>query len=156
MNNKVINKLSIENRFIVNAEQVRRIACGQLGWVVEYDDAGVRWLNKYINTLRGIASEESKEKLTDSLGAFLGECICRTFNGQWVEYPKGEWMVRVDPGVSVYPFRKARKQLAGEETNSVADLFDAIPAMRTKLTASQNADDETRGKARSQPWWKFW
>lgn len=146
----------MENHILANAELVRKVAHEQLGTPVQYDEAGVRWLDGYIDVLRGSASEETKAKLPSTLGSFLGECIRQTHNGRWVQDPEHGWMVKINESVSVYPFNKVGKQLANEDGDSVLGLFTAIAPMLLHVASTQKAGAGTDAKTGSQPWWKFW
>ena len=42
----------MEQHIIANAELVRKVAAEQLEIAVQYDEAGVRWLDKYIDGQR--------------------------------------------------------------------------------------------------------
>lgn len=145
----------MENHILANAELVREVARKQLGTQVQYNEAGVRWLDGYIDVLKGSASEEVKAKLPHTLGSFLGECICQTHGGHWVRDPEGGWRVKINESVSVYPFNKVEKHLANEDGDSVLGLFTAIPPMLV-FAAVQKADAGLEGKTGNQPWWKFW
>jgi hypothetical protein len=139
----------MEDHIHANAELVRDIAHKLTGAPVAYDVAGVRWLDAFIDGQR-TASDEVKGRLPQTLGSFLGECLRQTYGGQWLfDAESGNWMVRLNQRLSVYPFNKVRKQLAGEDGESVAALFDAVPALMNGLPPPHPA------KA-TQPWWKVW
>jgi len=72
----------MQANLLANAELVRRAARDQLGVEVNYDEAGVRWLDNYINGQRSAATEVVKAKLPSTLGSFFGECIRHTFGGE--------------------------------------------------------------------------
>ena len=119
----------MESQIQANAELVRRVARDSLGVAIDYDEAGVRRLDQYINGQRKAASQELKERLPSTLGSYLGECIRLTYGGQWVQDLEIGWAVKIDETLSVYPFSKVRKQLANPEGNSVLSFFSAIPAL---------------------------
>lgn len=145
----------MEHHIIANAELVRNIARGKLAVIVEYNEAGVRWLDAYIDRQRQTASEEVKSNLPSTLGSFLGECIRHTFGGQWVQDPEHGWMVRINDKLSVFPFNKVAKQLANEDGESVSGLFTAIsPLLLADIPGEPSVFAPTLKKVR--PWWKFW
>jgi hypothetical protein len=119
----------MEQHIIANAELVRKVAAEQLEIAVQYDEAGVRWLEKYIDGQRERDSAEVKAKLPNTLGSFLGECIRQTYGGHWVQDPAHGWQVKINDAVSVFPFNKVEKHLANEDGDSVLGLFTAIPGM---------------------------
>ena len=130
-----------------NAELVRSTASQNLGVTPGYDIEGVRWLDDFINGQHLAASDELKERLVQTLGSFLGECIRRTHGGEWVN-ESGSWEIRFSKGNAAYPFTKVRKQLQKGPEESVLGMFTAIPALFfAKDTAST---------PRRKPWWKLW
>jgi len=119
----------LESRIRANAELVRNVAREQLGMTVDYDEAGVEWLDEYIDIQRESASDDVKERLPNTLGSYLGECIRQTFGGQWLQDPQAGWSVKINDKLSVYPFNKVRKQLANGDGDSVLAFFTSIPAL---------------------------
>ncbi len=119
----------MESRIQANAELVRNVAREQLDVDVDYDEAGVEWLDEYIDVQRESASAEVRERLPNMLGSYLGECVRQTYGGQWVQDPEAGWSVKINDKLSVYPFNKVRKQLASEDGESVLAFFTAIPAL---------------------------
>ena len=73
--------MDMESNIRSNAELVRSVARETLGVSVDYDEAGVRWLDQYIDGQRQSASQELKERLQGTLGSYLGECIRLTYGG---------------------------------------------------------------------------
>lgn len=130
-----------------NAELVRSTASQKLGVAANYDIEGVRWLDGFINGQHLGASDEVKERLVQTLGSFLGECIRKTYGGEWVD-ESGSWEIRFSQGNAAYPFTKVRKQLQNGPEDSVLGMFTAIPALFFAQT--------TVGTPRKKPWWKFW
>lgn len=145
----------MEQHILANAELVRKVAAEQLDTAVQYNEVGVRWLDKYIDGQRERASPDVKEKLPNTLGSFLGECIRQTYGGKWVQDPMHGWQVKINEGLSVFPFSKVEKQLANQDGDSVLGLFTAIPGMIE--FASKHAEvTGANSKAGDRPWWKFW
>ena len=114
-------------QILANAELVRKVAHEQLGINVGYDEAGVRWLDESINHQRSYATEAVKTQLPIALGSFLGECIRRTYGGEWYLSENG-WGIKINEKLSAFPFNKVRKQLTNEDGDSVLGLFTTIPA----------------------------
>lgn len=133
----------MESHIRSNAELVRSVAREQLGIAVEYDEAGVRWLDGYINRQREAAATEVKARLVSTLGSYLGECIRQTYGGDWMQDPEAGWAVQINEKLSVYPFNKVQKQLADGDGESVLSFFTTISALLA-------APDSKRR------WWRFW
>ena len=119
-----------------NAQLVRQVARSDMDVQLEYDQAGVRWLNGYIDRQRNGGNPAIRKILVNTLGSYLGECIRITYGGEWISDPQLGWGVRLPGGVTAFPFNKVGKQLE-EDSNSVLSFFTAIPALM-QLPPSQN------------------
>jgi hypothetical protein len=145
----------MEHQILANAELVRSVAREQMGGVVVgYDATGVRWLDQYINGQRARASESTKEKLPNTLGSYLGECIRHSYGGRWIQDQEHGWAVKVNQRVTVFPFSKVRKQLHNADGDSVLGLFTAIPALLNEPVSVTSSP--TGFKEPKRPWWKLW
>jgi hypothetical protein len=120
--------LPMVDRIRANAELVVSVAARQLGEAVWYDEAGVRWLDGYIQRQHEQGDPANRDGLVSTLGSFLGECIVRTFGGEWDEVD-GSWCVRFDDRNGAYPFAKVAKQLDNGAEDSVLSFFTAIPVV---------------------------
>lgn len=122
-----------------NADMVLAVARDEFGQDVGYDEAGVRWLNGYIQALVDQGGVEASEDLCDRLGSFLGTCIIETYGGNWRDTEYG-WAVVVKDDFAVFPFNKTLKHLTDGEGDSVLGLFTSIPAMMDHAAASADGD----------------
>ena len=95
---------------------------------IGYDEAGVRWLDGYVQRLHERGDTELNAKLVSNLGSFLGECIIRSYGGVWAEID-GQWGVQFDERNAVYPFNKVSKQLESGSDDSVLSLLTTIPVL---------------------------
>lgn len=136
-----------------NAELVRRIAKEHMGVVVDFDEAGVRWLDGYLDRQRDTASDELKARLPDTLGSFLGECVRARYGGQWVVNPEYGLELRFSTRLSIFPLTKVQKQLANADGDSVLGLYRAIGPLLARQDEAPVARNAASGK---RPWWKFW
>jgi hypothetical protein len=116
----------MKERIVANAEVFRKVARENIGVELSYDEASVKWLDGYIDRQRVAQTEEVKKKLPNTLGSFLGECIRHTYGGEWCFDERHGWCVKINEKISVFPFAKVQKQLAGEDGESVFGLFNAI------------------------------
>lgn len=120
--------LPIVDRIRANAELVVSVAAKQLGEAVGYDEAGVRWLDGYIQRQHEQGDPANRDGLVSTLGSFLGECIVQSFGGTWTEI-NGAWCVQFDDCNAAYPFAKVDKQLEHGAEDSVLSFFTLIPVM---------------------------
>jgi hypothetical protein len=120
--------LPMVERIRANAELVVSVAAKQLGEAVGYDEAGVRWLDGYIQRQHEQGDPANRDGLVSTLGSFLGECIVRTFGGEWAEVD-GSWCVRFDDRNAAFPFAKVAKHLEHGAEDSVLSFFTVIPVV---------------------------
>jgi hypothetical protein len=120
--------LPMLDRIRRNAELVVSVANKQLGEVVSYDEAGVRWLDGYIQRQHKNGDPANRDALVSTLGSFLGECIIHTFGGRWAENDEC-WFVQFEGGNAAYPFVKVSKHLEHGEEDSVLSFFNMIPVV---------------------------
>ena len=120
--------LPMVDRIRANAELVVSVARDQLGEEVGYDEAGVRWLDEYIQLQHEQGNPANRDGLVSTLGSYLGECIIRSFGGAWAEVD-GAWCVRFDDHNAAYPFAKVSKQLEHGAGDSLLSFFIIIPVV---------------------------
>lgn len=145
----------MEDKILANAQMFVQFARDSMGVDATFDEAGVRWLDEFMVSKRGLPAE-TKAKLLNTMGSYFGECIRQAYGGSWVQDEQsGNWAVRIDERLTVFPFAKAQKHFEGGDGDSVLGLFTAIPAL---LHGGPKADDGSAEAPRngSGPWWKFW
>lgn len=120
--------MSMEDRIRANAELVVAVARSQLGEAIGYDEDGVRWLDGFVQRRHEQGDPAERARLVSTLGSYLGECIIRSFGGEWAEI-EGTWCIRFDDRNAAYPFAKVAKQLERGAEESVLGLFAAIPML---------------------------
>ena len=119
-----------------NADFVVREARENLGQDIGYDEAGVRWLDGYIQRRHDSgAVGDDTSGLVNTFGSFLGECIAQSYNGHWQETEHG-WAVIVDGDLAVFPFNKVHKHLVEGAADSVLSLYTGVPALIAHTSAS--------------------
>jgi hypothetical protein len=109
-----------------NAALVASSAKDRLGQELAFDEQAVRWLDGYIQRQHEAGDPASRDGLVNTLGSFLGECIIRSFAGEWAQVD-GSWCVRFDERNAVFPFAKVAKQLENGSADSVLSFFTFIP-----------------------------
>jgi hypothetical protein len=146
----------MESAIRANAEFVRTIAMEKMDVCLKFNEDGVVWLDGYINRQRKSASDDVKANLPNTLGSFFGQCILHTYGGQWeLDEETGDWTVKLNERLSLFPFNKVAKQLANEDGDSVLGLFTSIGPLLLQLessTISVKSDQITVKRS----WWKLW
>ena len=108
-----------------NAELVLATARDDLEQDIGYNEAGVRWLDGYVQRMREHPDAEMKAALVSTLGAFLGQCLIETYGGMWVQHD-GWWGVQFSAGNIAFPLSKVAKQLDNGAEDSVLSFFMVI------------------------------
>jgi hypothetical protein len=106
------------------AEAVRQ----QLG-VTAFDAAAVTELARFVEGQRGQVGASSAERqgVVTALGCFLGECLVRTYQGEWAAGPDGTTGVGLANRIFFNPFYLVEQQLRQGEKASVATFFASVP-----------------------------
>ncbi len=119
---------SVIEQIRTNAALIIAVAADKLGVHLAYDEAGVRWLDGFIQRQHEAGNADNRDKLTSTLGSYLGECIIHCFGGAWVQLD-GLWAIGFDDQNAVFPFAKVSKQLTNGQDDSVLSFFTAIPLL---------------------------
>jgi hypothetical protein len=96
-----------------------------------YDEGSVRWLDDYIEEIRGLGAfsdPKQKDQLAGVFGAYLGECVVRCYGGAWREVD-GTWIVDFGGKGSVFPLARAYKQIENGKEDSIGSFFRGIPVV---------------------------
>lgn len=98
----------------------------KLAWTTQpqvgFDDAGVRWLDRYIDSSRDHLGDELTGEFVHLMGCFYGECLIAQFGGSW-SWSGDQLGVNVEGFGFTYPFRAIEKQLAGADDASISVAF---------------------------------
>ena len=100
-----------------------------LGVQLTFDSDSVKWLDGYIERVRAGMDESQIYGLSNTIGAFLGECIISNYGGSWRQSEDGNWGVFFDDKNVVFPFAKAYKQLAYGKDDSIFGMYNIIPVV---------------------------
>ena len=119
---------SVLDRIRANAQLVLTVARDQLDTEVGFDEAGVRWLDGYIQHQHEQGNPADREGLVSTLGSYLDECTIQSYGGAWAEID-GSWCARFDERNAAYPFAKVGKQLERGAEDSVLSFFTLIPVL---------------------------
>jgi hypothetical protein len=130
----------IPDKLRANADLVVRTLRDNLQVELGFDQAGVEWIDGYINRMRESLAVEKRSGLISTLASFVGECIIRTYGGAWVE-EDGQWGVRVSDRIWACPFAKIEKQFDNGPEDSVASFFTCIPILDRHLSEKPEEHD---------------
>jgi hypothetical protein len=121
-----------------------------------YDAPSVQWVEGFIERQRVRADVDPRfvDQMVSVLGSYLGECIIRTYGGQWSLGEEG-WRVEFDPKNAAFPFAKVEKQFANGAEDGISSFFTAIPLIIPSLREPGTWDAPTlpRSGAAKKPSW---
>lgn len=140
-----------EENIKANAEMVVQQFREISGIDFGYTQESVEWLEGYLDRLCNSGqceSQETKERLTNVFGSFLGECVIRCYGGRWQRH-EGVLGVAFDDQNLVFPFAKVAKRLDNSPEDSIASFFTTIPFVFKNLPNSVRPLEK-------KPWWKVW
>lgn len=110
---------------------VRTLA--RVGIELEYDHAGVRAIDRYVEDNRALWSADDCDRMALAIGAFLGECMVAVYGGQWREdAERGPGVHLPAADITAFPLTKAGKHIRGDHSDSVASFFDVAGAIIAK------------------------
>jgi len=75
---------ALANKLISNVSEM-------VGVHLQFDEESVKWLDGYIERIRPNVDESSIEGVSNSVGAFPGECIIANYGGIWAQSEEGDW-----------------------------------------------------------------
>jgi hypothetical protein len=111
-----------------NAEQVIQELHPVSGMDFGYNKESVKWLEGHIEKLRlsgALQVEETKNKLADLYGSFLGESIIQCYGGNWT-LSNGFWGVQVNKYNLLRPIAIVRNQMDKGLKDGIGDYFRRI------------------------------
>ena len=115
------------------AEQVRQ----QLR-LPGYGGEAVAHLSHTIDAQRNLAPAERTDFIT-AVGCYLGECLVRTYQGEWAAGPDGTTGVGIAGQLFFNPFFLVKEQLDKGAAASVAAFFASVPWRLAERSAAQKA-----------------
>lgn len=104
------------------AEAVRQ----QLG-LAGFDAEGVARLDHFIAAQRGQVAAGQRAGVAQAFGCYLGECLVRTYGGEWAAGPDGSTGVGLAERLFFNPFYLVSQQLDRGDAASVAAFFASVP-----------------------------
>jgi hypothetical protein len=138
-------EMSIPDKLRAVAELVVRTFRDELQVELRFDQAGVEWIDGYINRMRDSLPAKERPGLISTLGSYIGECIIRTYGGAWVE-KDGMWGVQVNDRIWACPFATIQRQFENGPDDSVVAFFTFIPRFKRNLDKEPVADGKEVNK----------
>ena len=132
-NSKEVSDQSAEATALTTAaEQVRE----QLQ-IPGFDARGAYHLSRIIDAQRALLMPAEREDFATALGCVLGECLVRTYQGEWAAGPDGTTGVGIAGQLFFNPFFLVKEQLDKGDMASVAAFFASVPTRVAHRFAAQ-------------------
>ncbi|AKJ28050.1 hypothetical protein AAW51_1359 [Caldimonas brevitalea] len=128
--------LELAEQMRAAAEKLRSLVREQMQQELGYDEAGVRWLDGYIERARLRHSNDQWERAINLIGAFLGECTIGSLGGQWSRHEENLCVV-LNEGDTVFPHVKVTKQFKNgrDGGDSVLGFYQANKSLSEALAS---------------------
>jgi hypothetical protein len=98
----------------------------ELGVKLDLDEESIEWIDGYINRNRESLDNDTKEKLIDIFGSFLGEAIIKNFGGTWAIHD-GSLGIHLNDESFAFPFSKVSKQMYEGPEDSIYSFYTIVP-----------------------------
>jgi hypothetical protein len=92
-----------------------------------YSGEAVVHLSHTIDAQRTTLAPEERTDFITAVGCYLGECLVRTYEGEWAAGPDGTTGVGIAGQLFFNPFFLVKEQLDKGTTASVAGFFASVP-----------------------------
>ena len=136
-----------EEEFQSNCEAIRQNAeiivnqfASQLDVELGYNSDSVKWLDGYIERNRTKIREETRDKLINIFGSFLGECMKKEFDGNWT-FSENGFGIEFPDKTTAFPFNKVEKQFLNGSGDSIYSFFTATPFIMANLAQERQDRD---------------
>lgn len=116
--------LTLEEKLRLNAEMVIENLSQHAGFTLGFNEESVEWIDGFIERQRAREGFEPGG-LVNTLGSFLGECMCRELGGEWKYQPNGQLAVEFADGNAAFPFNKVQKQFAYGAEDSIFSFYQS-------------------------------
>ncbi len=115
--------LTLEEKLRLNAEMVIENLSQHAGFELGFNEESVEWIDGFIERQR--AREGEPGGLVNTIGSFLGECMCRKLGGEWKPQPNGQLAVEFSDGNAAFPFNKVQKHFDNGEEDSILSFYQS-------------------------------
>ncbi len=111
-----------------NVEVVKTVLAEQLNVKLDLNEESIKWIDEYINRNRDGIEKETKERLIDMFGSFLGEAIIENYGGTWALHD-GAVGIHLKEQSWAFPFSKVEKQMYNGPEDSIYSFYTVIPVI---------------------------
>ncbi len=116
--------LTLEEKLRLNAEMVIENLSQHAGFELGFNEESVEWIDGFIERQRAREGFEPGG-LLNTLGSFLGECMCQELGGKWKHQPNGQLAVEFSDGNAAFPFNKVQKHFDNGEEESILSFYQS-------------------------------
>lgn len=88
-------------------------------------EIGLQQVEKFLES----KSEHEQTEYILKVGSYLGECIIKSYGGEWVEHEPGIWGIKLSENNLVFPIGKVRKFVNDPTGESFSSMYEIIPVV---------------------------
>lgn len=114
----------LEEKLRLNAEIVFEHLSQHAGFELGFNEESVEWIDGFIERQR-VREGFEPGGMINTIGSFLGECMCRELGGKWKYQSNGQLAVEFSDGNAAFPFNKAAKHFVNGEEDSILSFYQS-------------------------------
>jgi len=119
---------SLEEKLRLNAGMIIENLSQHAGFTLGFNEESVAYIDGFIERQRAREGFDPGG-LVNTLGSFLGECMCRKLGGEWKHQSNGQLAVQFSDGNAAFPFNKVQKQFANGEEDSILSFYQSAAVL---------------------------
>jgi hypothetical protein len=105
-----------------NADLLIKTFKNQQDVVIKYDTSSLKFLEDYIQSIKGQIDIDQMQRVLGVIDSFYGEAFIKNYGGKW-DIKNNSWIIRFDEKNCVFPFNKVFKFYKNGSDDSFASMF---------------------------------
>ncbi len=115
---------ALEEKLRLNAEIVFEHLSQHAGFELGFNEESVEWIDGFVERQR-VREGFEPGGMINTIGSFLGECMCRELGGEWKQQSNGQLAVQFSSGTAAFPFNKVQKHFDNGEEDSIFSFYQS-------------------------------
>jgi len=120
--------LTLEEKLRLNAEMIVENLSQHAGFEFGFNEQSVEWLDGFIERQR-TREGFNPGGMINTIGSFLGECMCKELGGEWKMQSNGQLAVEFSDGNAAFPFNKVQKHFDNGEVGSILSFYQSAAVL---------------------------
>ena len=119
---------SLEEKLRLNAGMIIENLSQHAGFTLGFNEESVAYIDGFIERQRASEGFEPGG-LINTIGSFLGECMCKELGGEWKMQSNGQLAVEFSSGNAAFPFNKVEKHFANGAEDSILSFYQSTAVL---------------------------